>query len=92
MDFTVPSTQSPFQTWHQLHVKNEHVNEKVGQKHICGLCDETYEVLKIHLDKHKVAAMDDSTYSRVDALIKHGLCWKDFVDNICKKWVKFNNY
>ena len=93
MDITVPSTQSPFQTWYQLHVKNNHVNEKVGQMYICGLCDETYEVLKIHLDtnKHKVAAMDDSKYSRVDSLIKHGLSWKDFVGNICKKHAKVNN-
>ena len=35
MDITVPSPQSPFQTWYQLHVKNNHVNEKVGQRYIC---------------------------------------------------------
>ena len=92
MDITVPSTQSPFQSWHQLYAKKNHVNEKVGQTYLCGLCDETYEVLKTHLDtnKHKVAAMDDSKYSRVDALIKRGLSWEDFVDNICKKRAKVN--
>ena len=42
-------------------------------------------------NKHKVAAMDNSKYSRVDALIKRGLGWKDFVDNICKKHAKVNN-
>ena len=49
-------------------------------------------MLKIHLDtnKQKVAAMDDSRYSRVDSLIKRGLSWKDFVDNICKKHAKVN--
>lgn len=84
LDTTVPSPNSPFDTWYKYNVNANSVKPKGSPVQFCGLCNEEYREFQVHISsaKHRSAAMDDSNYARIDALIKQGVPLKDFVKSV----------
>lgn len=77
MDITVPMSCFPFDTWYkQNSAANEDLihdkGDQQNRQYFCELFGEKYGELQSHLDtaEHKHAAMDNSRYAGVDALIK----------------------
>ena len=86
LDITVPLPCSPFETWyrHNANVNTVTCKPKRSPVQFCGLCNEEYKVFQVHIRsaKHRSAAMDDSNYAGIDALIKQGVSLEDFVKSV----------
>ena len=84
LDTTVPLPHSPFDTWYRCNVNVNTVKPKGSPVQFCGLCSEEYKEFQVHISsaKHRSAAMDDSNYAHIDALIKQGVSLEDFVKSV----------
>lgn len=88
LDTAVPLPHSPFDTWYKGNANGNTVKAKEGPVQFCGLCKEEYKVFRVHINsaKHRSAAMDDSNYASLDAVIKQGTSWEDFAKSVEKKY------
>ena len=88
LDTAVPLPHSPFDTWYKGNANGNTVKAKEGPVQFCGLYKEEYKVLRVHINsaKHRSAAMDDSNYASLDAVIKQGTSWEDFAKSVEKKY------
>ena len=84
LDTTVPLPHSPFDTWYKCNANVNTVKPNRSPVQFCGLCNEEYKVFQVHISsaKHRSAAMDDSNYARIDALIKKGVSLGEFVKSV----------
>ena len=83
IDFDVPLSQSPFETWYKKNVST--YRKKVSSiAKTCELCFGMYTDLDTHLMsvRHTSAAKDDSLFAGIDSSIARGTTFKQFKEKM----------